>query len=107
VDNPDTGKFETVYDLASNGIARITPNLRATGKRIQLDYDFLRRVAIRYPDFPGNDVSYLYGAPGAPENAAGRVTAITDESGRTERGYGKLGEIVRETKTVASDTGSP
>ena len=32
IDNPDTGKTETQYDLASNVIARITANLRATSQ---------------------------------------------------------------------------
>jgi RHS repeat-associated protein len=104
IDNPDAGRVETIYDLASNPIARVTPNLRANGKRINFDYDYLRLVAIRYPDFPENNVAYVYGAPGAGENAAGRITVVTDESGSSTRGYGKLGEMTRETKTVASDT---
>ena len=34
VDNPDTGKTETTYDLASNKIAEVTANLRATSQQI-------------------------------------------------------------------------
>jgi YD repeat-containing protein len=62
-------------------------------------------VRIRYPDFPGNDVTYTYGPAGATANAAGRVVRVTDESGTEERTYGKLGEVVSETKSVASATG--
>jgi RHS repeat-associated protein len=104
IDNPDTGRVETIYDLAANTIARVTPNLRARAKRIEFEHDFLRVTAIRYPDFPENNVTYAFGLPGAAENAAGRPVRVIDESGVTERGYGKLGELVRETKTVASET---
>ena len=34
IDNPDTGKTEMVYDLASNLIAKVTANLRAAAKQI-------------------------------------------------------------------------
>lgn len=104
LDNPDTGKTETVYDLASNPVARITPNLRAEGRQIGYEYDFNRLRGVAYPDFPGNNVAYTYGAPGAPDNRAGRIAQVTDESGKEELSYGKLGEITRETRTVASDT---
>jgi RHS repeat-associated protein len=104
VDNPDTGKTETVYDLASNPIAKITAKLRAEGKQITYDYDFKRLKSISYPNFPGNNVAYSYGAPNAGDNRVGRITLVTDESGREERFYGKLGEITKEIKTVASDT---
>ena len=104
IDNPDTGTITQRYDLASNLIAKITPNLRATGKAITYDYRFTRLQAIHYPDLPGNDVTYSYGDPGAGDNRAGRISAVRDQSGTEERFYGKLGETVKEIKTVASDT---
>ncbi|HBY96539.1 MAG TPA: sugar-binding protein [Chloroflexi bacterium] len=104
IDSPDAGKTEFIYDLASNLVARITPNLRAEGRQITYDYDFNRLTTITYPDFPGNSVSYTYGAFGAAHNRAGRITLIADESGTQELFYGKLGEIVREIKTIASAT---
>ena len=104
IDNPDTGKTEAVYDLASNVIAKITANLRAEGKQILYDYEFNRLTSITYPDFPGNNVRYTYGGPGASDNRAGRITLVSDESGTEERFYGRLGEITKEIKTVASDT---
>ncbi len=104
VDSPDAGRTETVYDLASNPVARITPNLRAQRKQITYDYDFNRLKSITYPDFPGNNVSYTYGGPGASHNRAERITAVSDGSGKEELFYGKLGEITTEIKTIASDT---
>jgi RHS repeat-associated protein len=106
VETPDAGRTETVYDLASNPVAKTTANLRAEGKRIAYDYDFDRLIRITYPNNPGNNVTYTYGAPGAADNRAGRVTLVTDESGSEERFYGKLGEVVKEIRTIASDTGS-
>ncbi len=104
VDNPDTGRVERRYDLADNVVAKITDKLRSTGQAIQLDYEHNRLTSVTYPDFPGNNASYTYGVSGAPFNRAGRVTTVTDQSGSVERFYGKLGEIVKEIKTVASDT---
>ncbi|HET6214866.1 MAG TPA: sugar-binding protein, partial [Micromonosporaceae bacterium] len=108
---PDTGLTESRYDLAGNEVAQITPNLRAAGKQISYDYDFNRPTAVRFPDFAANNVSYTYGAPvapgapGAADNRAGRIARVTDESGVEDRFYGKLGETVKEVKTVSTDTG--
>src|SRR5262249_16454752 len=70
IDNPNTGRTDTTYDLASNVIAKVTANLKAEHKQISYDYDFKRLKSVTYPDFPGNNVTYTYGAPGAPNNAA-------------------------------------
>src|SRR5581483_2361892 len=56
------------------------------------------------PNFPGNNVSYTYGAPGAAGNAAGRISRIASQMGIEERQYGKLGETVYEKKTVNTFT---
>ncbi|MFZ3090664.1 MAG: SpvB/TcaC N-terminal domain-containing protein [Nitrospirota bacterium] len=104
IDNPDTGRTETVYDLSSNVIAKITANLRVSGQQITYDYDYNRLKAIKYPNYSGNNVSYEYGAVGASDNRAGRITKVTDQSGTEERYYGKLGEITKEIKTVVTFT---
>ncbi|WP_436500233.1 SpvB/TcaC N-terminal domain-containing protein [Actinokineospora sp. HUAS TT18] len=101
-DNPDAGRTETRYDLAGNPTAKITANLRATGEAIEYDYDYSRLKAVRFPNFPGNNVTYSYGAPGAADNAASRVTEIRDAAGTVTRGYGPLGEVTRETRTISA-----
>jgi RHS repeat-associated protein len=108
VDNPDTGKTETVYDLASNRIALITANLRAQGQQISYDYDAINRLTtMTYPNFPSNNVAYTYGPAGAGNNQAGRISVVQDQAGREERFYGKLGEVTREVRTLVGFTGSP
>jgi RHS repeat-associated protein len=107
LDSPDAGQVETVYDAASNVTRKITSNLRASSQAITYDYDFTRLVAIHYPNFPGNDVAYQYGSPaqlGQPGNLVGRIVQVTDASGSEVRAYDHLGQIVEETKTVASKT---
>ncbi|MFE2722757.1 SpvB/TcaC N-terminal domain-containing protein [Kitasatospora sp. NPDC059327] len=106
-DSPDAGRTETRYDLAGNITAKITANLRAAGKSVEYDYDYSRLKAIRYPTFPGNNVTYAYGAPGAPDNAASRVTEVRDAAGTTTRAYGALGEVTKETRTITAAGGTP
>ncbi|MGH3859588.1 SpvB/TcaC N-terminal domain-containing protein [Actinokineospora sp.] len=100
VDSPDSGRAETVYDLAGNITAKISSKLRAQNKAIEYDYDHTRVVGVRYPTFTANNVTYRYGGPGAPGNAADRVTEVRDGAGTLTRAYGALGEVVRETRTV-------
>ncbi len=105
--SPDAGLVETVYDAASNVTRKITSNLRASSQAIAYDYDFTRLVATHYPQFPDNDVTYTYGSPvllGQPGNLVGRIVKVTDASGSEVRAYDKLGQLVQETKTVASKT---
>ena len=104
IDNPDTGKTETVYDLASNVIARITANLRNAGQQVTYDYDFTRLKSVSYPQFAGNNITYTYGAPAAAHNTAGRITKVTSQGGVEERTYGPLGELASQTWTIASAT---
>lgn len=104
IDNPDSGRTDSVYDPAGNLIAKITENLRADNLQIEYDYDQNRLMKIRYPIFTDNNVSYRYGGPelagNANGNRAGRVTMVSDASGNEERFYGPLGETVKEVKTL-------
>lgn len=102
--SPDGGRTETRYDLASNVVERITENLRLSGGRILYDYDYFDLTAISYPVHPENNVAISWGPPGAPDNAAGRVTSIADESGVEQLRYGLLGAVAERTRTVASET---
>ncbi|MCT9929904.1 hypothetical protein N5079_06685 [Planotetraspora sp. A-T 1434] len=98
--SPDSGRTDTVYDLAGNVTKEITANLAAQQKAIEFDYDFNRLSRIRYPIFTGNNVTYTYGGPDAPNNAAGRITNVVDGAGTVAREYGPLGELTKETRTV-------
>ena len=73
--------------------------LRQSGSRIDYTYDgFNRVIKIEYPE--GGDVTYEYGAYGAANNSAGKVISVRDEAGETRYEYGKLGEVVKETRTL-------
>jgi len=102
VASPDTGRTDTAYDLAGNVIRKVMADLASQGKAIEYDYDFNRLSRIRYPVFTANNVSYTYGGPGAPNNGANRVIAVTDGAGTLSREYGPLGEVVKETRTVTA-----
>ncbi|MFB7516554.1 SpvB/TcaC N-terminal domain-containing protein [Streptomyces sp. NPDC056144] len=106
-ESPDAGRSETRYDLAGNVTSKITANLRAAQKAVAYEYDYSRLKAIRYPTFPENDVTYVYGAPGAPDNAASRVTEVHDAGGTVKRAYGALGEVTAETRTITAVRDAP
>jgi YD repeat-containing protein len=57
-------------------------------------------VVVRVQRPLSRDVTFAYGAPGAAEYAASRITRVVDEAGQETRGYGGLGEVVRTTRTV-------
>ncbi|MBI3184179.1 MAG: hypothetical protein HYZ28_18760 [Myxococcales bacterium] len=99
LDNPDTGLTRFTFDDAGNLTAKEDAKLRAVGAKIEYEYNFNRLSKVDYPQ--SDDVQFTYGAPGAPENGAGRVVQVVDESGIETRGYGKLGEIIRTTRLVS------
>ncbi|MFJ7416102.1 SpvB/TcaC N-terminal domain-containing protein [Streptomyces sp. NPDC098077] len=106
-DSPDAGRSETRYDLVGNVTSKITANLRAADQAVEYDYEYSRLKAIRYPTFPENNVSYEYGAPDAPDNAASRVTEVHDAAGTVKRTYGALGEVTEETRTITAVRDAP
>jgi RHS repeat-associated protein len=104
-DNPDTGRTDMTYDLAGNLTTKATANLRAENSQITYAYDYNHLTSLTYPDQPGNNVTYNYGGVGASDNRAGRIATVTDGSGSEDRYYGKLGEVVRQVKSVNTTTG--
>ncbi len=96
---PDGGRVEFQYDLASQLTARVTPKLRASGGQIAYAYDYNRLTGISYTDGTPN-VTYEYGAPGAPNNSAGRIVQVSDGARLDARAYGKLGQVTQETTTM-------
>ncbi len=100
LDSPDSGRTEYRYDLGGNLGSLITANLEDEGKQIRYLYTFNRLDKIDYPEM--TDVNYSYGAPGETFNRAGKLVTLEDESGIEELYYGKLGEVVRSSKTFVS-----
>jgi len=82
INSADAGLTIFTYDLADNLIANQTPNLRASGQQVTFAYQFNR--VNTYPNFPGNNVTYTYGAaaqrgPSASGNVVGRIKRVTRE----------------------------
>lgn len=99
IESMDSGRKETWYDQAGNVLRETDNVLRAKGKFIQYEYDAMNRLTkIDYP--VSDDTLYEYGPAGAKYNSAGRIVRMQDESGSIEYQYGKLGEIVREERTI-------
>ncbi|MEE8518508.1 MAG: RHS repeat-associated core domain-containing protein, partial [Dehalococcoidia bacterium] len=71
---------------------------RAVGTVATYLHDRDRLVGVDYSD-DTPDVTYEYGAGGAAENAAGRVTRVVDGSMERTYGYDVDGNVARETAT--------
>jgi YD repeat-containing protein len=74
INNPDTGRTETRYDLASNVTKKITANLQAQAKSIDYNYDFSRLTSA-----DGEVVTNEYDSGGNLAAAAG-VKAVVASS---------------------------
>ena len=97
----DSGRQEFFYDECSNLVRESSSVLRENNKQIVYEYDGLNRlVKIDYPDT--EDTVYTYGGADDTHGAANRILSVTDASGTIEYEYGKLGEVIKETRTLAT-----
>ena len=104
LESPDSGRQEFFYDECSNLVRESNSVLRENNKQVSYEYDGLNRlVRIDYPDT--EDTVYVYGKAGDPNGAAGRILSVTDASGSLVYEYGRLGEVVKETRTLATHLG--
>lgn len=101
-DSPDAGITTYAYDKAGNRIRQTD----ARGITVHYAYDALNRLT--FIDYPGTaqDITYTYdeGTSGAA-NAIGRLSGVTDETGRTEYTYGPRGNLLHKLSVVQSDAG--
>ncbi|WP_306766984.1 toxin TcdB middle/N-terminal domain-containing protein, partial [Olavius algarvensis spirochete endosymbiont] len=101
-ESPERGVVRYRYDERGNLIERSDPNLRAKGKVVRHHYDGFGRISRRdYPE--SEDVHYFYGDSTKKNiNGVGRLIRRRDESGLHEFEYGKMGEVIRERRTLHS-----
>lgn len=101
LESPDSGRQEFAYDECSNLVRKTSSVLRDGSKQIAYEYDGLNRlVRIDYPDT--GDTIYTYGGANDANGAAGKILRVEDASGTLDYEYGRLGEVTKETKTLAT-----
>ena len=101
----DSGRQEFFYDECSNLVRENNSVLRENNKQIVYEYDGLNRlIRIDYPDT--KDTLYTYGGPNDSHGAAGKILKSEDASGTIEYEYGKLGEVIKETRTLSTHLNS-
>ncbi|MDO5773853.1 MAG: hypothetical protein Q4P16_06065 [Spirochaetales bacterium] len=97
----DSGRQEFFYDGCSNLVRESSSVLREKNRQIVYEYDGLNRlIRIDYPDT--EDTVYTYGGADDTHGAAGKILSVTDASGSLEYEYGRLGEVTKETRTLAT-----
>ncbi|QYJ68245.1 toxin TcdB middle/N-terminal domain-containing protein [Flavobacterium litorale] len=107
VKHPDRGVVTFTYDTANRMTVQTNSNLLLddAGESIEYTYDFGRLIGITYPQNPENNVTYTYGAYDDPlalsENAVGRLLQQEDASGVQVFGYGRMGELTKNLRSVA------
>ena len=103
MDHPDGGATTFVFDAASNLTQKITANLAATEEAIDFTYEYERPVNITYPQFPKNNVTYIYGNSGEDFNVAGKMVSQQDATGNQTFRYNKLGALIFNQRVVNVD----
>lgn len=109
--HPDTGKTSYVYNPSGNVIKLQTANMAAdssiplpANRYIKYEYDYNRIKTIKYPSPGGTNianVTYTYGsAGGGTTNNTGRLINQKDATGEQSFVYGKMGEIIKNTRKV-------
>ncbi|AXG74261.1 hypothetical protein DVK85_08440 [Flavobacterium arcticum] len=106
VRQPDRGLTTYKYDNANRLIEQSNSNLIINDNQtIKYHYNYDRLVRIEYPQNPLNEVKYTYGAPNDPlatsENAVGRLLKLEDATGVQVYGYGHMGEVTKNLRSVA------
>ena len=97
LESKDTGRKEWRYDSKGLLEAESDSLLRSKLSEIQYHYDgFDRLIKIDYPF--STDVEYTYGVPG--QAGAGEIVHKKDESGEIRYKYGRLSEVIEETRTI-------
>jgi RHS repeat-associated protein len=112
IDNPDTGLVTMTYDDVSNMVSKQTANLKASTGSPSITYGYNaanQLVTVSYPaigSIPAETVSYTYGANGAADYGAGRVTAVNYPVGSKSFKYDVLGDVISERHIININGGS-
>ncbi|WP_305039221.1 SpvB/TcaC N-terminal domain-containing protein [Flavobacterium sp. SM15] len=104
VNHPDAGLATFKYDLASRLKESTNANLAALGQKVMYNYNINQITSVVYPS---HTVVYEYGAPGAPDNSAGRIVYQSDLTGMQYFKYGRLGEITENKRIVVDPITAP
>ncbi len=95
--SPDTGITKFTYDPAGNLVARVD----ARDVSATYAYDAGDRLAsIAYPD---ENLTFAYDEATGGVGARGRLTTLTDGSGRTRYVYDAFGRVLQKTQQLGDD----
>uniref|UniRef100_UPI0004AC4232 hypothetical protein n=1 Tax=Leptospira interrogans TaxID=173 RepID=UPI0004AC4232 len=93
--DPNSGTIAFSYD----SVGRIASQTDARGKTVGYTYDSLGRVITETTNGPEAPILFTYDDASIPFSR-GRLTKVTDGSGRTEFRYNQRGETIQRTKYV-------
>ncbi|VAW86915.1 Alkaline phosphatase, partial [hydrothermal vent metagenome] len=96
-DSPDRGLRRYRYDEVGN----VTSMTDARSITVNYTYDALNRIT--RIDYPGSDedVTLAYDTAAACANGAGKLCAVTDNSGTTTYSYDDFGNLAQQTVTLS------
>ena len=89
-----TGFKEAVGVVSGQRLSVCVNDLHGTRRFGELQH------VVGHPDT--EDTVYTYGSAGDTHGAAGKILSVTDASGSLEYEYGKLGQVTKEARTIAT-----
>jgi len=100
--HPDRGETSYMYSKAGQLTHIMSNNLNNNGGvPIHYVYSYNRLTNTNLPDIPSGpnpaNVSYVYGSSG---NSAGRIIQKNDGTGVSSYQYGKMGELINESRYI-------
>ncbi|WP_294211273.1 RHS repeat-associated core domain-containing protein [uncultured Chryseobacterium sp.] len=104
VSQPDSGTEMFEYDLSGKMIRSQNALLKAGNNKVIYRYNYDQLSQVVYPD---HSVSYEYGAAGAADYAAGRLTKQTDRTGTQSFKYTMLGHLKEDMRIVVAPNNVP
>lgn len=96
--SPDTGVTQFDYDAAGN--LALKRDARDIGATYRYDADD-RLLSVIYPD---ETVTYAYDEASGGAGAKGRMTGVTDASGRTRFVYDAYGRVLQKIQQLGADS---
>jgi RHS repeat-associated protein len=96
----DSGITNYTYDTAGNLITKTD----ARNSIVTYTYDALNRILTQSYNDPSENIVFGYDDRSSDNLGVGRLTSVSDQSGKTDYFYNIFGQVSKETKMIANQS---